>query len=167
MTTAQAYTHEFEVFWKSYPRRISKKAAFKSWQKAIKEGADIKKIMDAVMAYKAWLAPGNGWRPEPKHPTTWLNQGCWDDDYGEPEYEKPSITFKLPDEIVNKLRTVGLDDNQIKKWFDDAEFKQDAIIFTKEFVRDWVQRNFDGQMRRLFGFMPEFVLSVGRYLNAG
>ncbi len=75
------YPAAFELFWAAYPRRIAKKAAFKAFEKAIREGATIEIILPAIEKYKAWLSSSDGWRPEPAHPQTWLNQGRWDDEY--------------------------------------------------------------------------------------
>jgi hypothetical protein len=66
---------EFDRFWSAYPRKVGKKAALKAWEKAIRD-ADPETIIAAAQRYAA--------NPnlEPKytaHPTTWLNQGRWDD----------------------------------------------------------------------------------------
>lgn len=157
------YTQEFESFWHVYPRRISKKAAFKSFERAIREGVDPAKIILAVEKYKKWLG-GEGWRPECKHPTTYLNQGCWDDEYDIPE-DKKAITFKLPMVHVEVLRGAGISDAMIKRWFDDADIVKphpdgvpNAIVFKSEFMRDYVQNHFESQLRHAFGFMPALVL---------
>jgi hypothetical protein len=77
-----------EQFWKLYPRRIAKAHAMKALDKI----AGIRKnrprrspqvpwatITSALARYTLWLE-GPGWRPDAKHPATWLNAGCWDDE---------------------------------------------------------------------------------------
>lgn len=70
-----------EQFWHAYPRKVSKITALKALDK-VKDRGDVpfEKILSAIEKYKAYLAQ-SGWRPDPKHPATWLNGGCWDDDF--------------------------------------------------------------------------------------
>lgn len=69
-----------ERFWQAYPRRVAKLAALKALDKARARG-DVPwaKLIGAIARYTTWLKEP-GWRPEPKHPATWLNNGCWDDE---------------------------------------------------------------------------------------
>lgn len=72
----------FDEFWSTYPRRTGKEAARRAWAKALTL-ADPDVIIAAAARYRD--KPGR----EPtytKHPTTWLNQGCWDD---EPDEVRP------------------------------------------------------------------------------
>ena len=65
----------FGDFWSVYPRKVGKQAAVRAWAKAVTK-ADPDKIITAVEAYRD--RPGR----ETKftaHPTTWLNEGRWDD----------------------------------------------------------------------------------------
>lgn len=69
----------FEAFWVEYPRKIGKKAAVRAFAKAVKEGADPQKIIEGAIRYDLHTGPGE--ERYIKHPTTWLNHGCWDDVY--------------------------------------------------------------------------------------
>lgn len=73
------YTDDFENFWHTYPRRIEKKSAFKAWRTALKSGATADEITAGAARYAKYRAG----EPErfTKHPSTWLNQGCWEDEY--------------------------------------------------------------------------------------
>lgn len=73
------YTDDFENFWRTYPRRIEKKSAFKAWKTALKGGATTDEIIAGAARYAKYRAG----EPErfTKHPSTWLNQGCWEDEY--------------------------------------------------------------------------------------
>ena len=69
----------FDVFWNLYPKKIGKGAALKKWQTIKPEKALIAKIMNAVreqMTTAQWTKEGGQYIP---NPTTWLNQGRWDD----------------------------------------------------------------------------------------
>lgn len=71
----------FEEFWKAYPLKMGKQAAIKSWEKIKPDTALIEKIIQAVedaKLSKQWQKDNGQYIP---HPTTWLNQGRWDDEY--------------------------------------------------------------------------------------
>jgi len=72
----------FEWWWQEYPRKIGKKAARQVFAAVLKRGeataGQLRQGLSAAAAY--WLAEGTE-TPFIPHPTTWLNQGRWDDDY--------------------------------------------------------------------------------------
>lgn len=73
----------FERFWSAYPLRKERKGAAAKFAAAVKSGVDPERIIAAAEAYAAiHAAPlrAGEFRPQPKHPTTWLNNGCWDDE---------------------------------------------------------------------------------------
>ncbi|RBP66393.1 hypothetical protein DFO66_103340 [Brevibacterium sanguinis] len=76
----------FAEFWEVYPRKVARKAAMAKFPKCVKEAGGVQKLIDAAEAY-AQSVEG---RPIEKiaHPTTWLNQGRWDDE----------LTLNLDDE---------------------------------------------------------------------
>lgn len=66
------------TFWRCYPKKVKRLTARGAWDKAITK-ADPRDLIDAAAAYAKqqadpWLAQFT------KHPTTWLNGGCWDDE---------------------------------------------------------------------------------------
>ena len=68
----------FEDFWNVYPRKVAKKEAMKKFAKAVKDGTDPKTIIDGARNYAESVSG-----KDPKyvaHPTTWLNQGRWEDE---------------------------------------------------------------------------------------
>lgn len=75
----------FDEFWRVYPRKIGKDAARKAYASATKRGAAPDDLIRAVVRdlETQWVD-----RPPDKipHPTTWLNQGRWED---EPDTHKP------------------------------------------------------------------------------
>lgn len=74
----------FEEFWKAYPCKVGKKAARKSWDK-IRPTAELHStILDAIATQKKsdkWRRDNGQYIP---NPTTWLNQGRWDDEVKPP-----------------------------------------------------------------------------------
>lgn len=72
-------TSTFNLFWDEYPVKKGKKAAEKSFIKA-NIGVDklIKAIQDQSKERKLKKEAGD-FVPEWKNPSTWLNQGCWED----------------------------------------------------------------------------------------
>lgn len=68
----------FERFWAIYPRRVAKEAARKAWAKATERGVDPETL---VMAARRYAGERAGQDPRyTKHPATWLNGGCWEDE---------------------------------------------------------------------------------------
>ncbi len=70
-----------DQFWKAYPRRTEKKAAMAKLD-AIRKGGKVRwqVFLDGVQRYAQHMR-GTEERYI-KHPTTWLNRGCWDDEFG-------------------------------------------------------------------------------------
>lgn len=73
----------FTDFWKAYPRRTEKRDAVRAWNRAIGDGIPPERIIQAARDYALER------RGEPpkftKHPATWLNKGCYDDEPTPPE----------------------------------------------------------------------------------
>ena len=68
----------FEDFWNAYPRKIAKKEAMKKFAKAVKDGTDPNTIIAGAKTYAASVVGKE--RKYIAHPTTWLNQGRWEDE---------------------------------------------------------------------------------------
>lgn len=97
MTPVQKH---FEEFWKSYPKKVGKGAAEKSWMRIKPTKELFEKIMTALAKAKntdQWQRENGRFIP---NPATWLNQKRWEDEY---------------------------DDDQIQSSFDVDEFYQAAL----------------------------------------
>lgn len=73
----------FNEFWAAYPKKVGKKAAWAAWKKVKPDAELFDKIMTAIGKAKAteqWQRENGRFIP---NPTTWLNQGRWDDEYEE------------------------------------------------------------------------------------
>jgi hypothetical protein len=68
----------FEQFWKAYPRKIGKQAALKSWirQRGKPPIADVIAAIEEQKRTEQWQKNGGEFIP---HPSTWINQGRWED----------------------------------------------------------------------------------------
>ena len=95
----------FEEFWQSYPHKVGKKAALSAWKKLKPNAALRTKIMESLETQKAsdqWRRENGRYIP---NPSTWLNQGRWDDQLdppntrtkGETSYEPDFSKWELPD----------------------------------------------------------------------
>jgi len=70
----------FDEFWSVYPRTVEKKAARAKFDLAVKGGADPARIVAAARLYASKVKAERIEERFVKHPTTWLNKGCWDDE---------------------------------------------------------------------------------------
>jgi hypothetical protein len=77
LTPAEA---RFERFWASYPNKTGKKAAFRVWERLKVSDAMTDTLIAAVEQQKTWPAWTKDFGSYIPHPTTWLNQGRWDDE---------------------------------------------------------------------------------------
>lgn len=81
---------QFEVFWRAYPRRISKATARTAFAKAIGK-TTLYTMIEAIAAYVANKPSYQDF----KHPSTWLNGECWDDEWTTPPIApRPSTPFQ-------------------------------------------------------------------------
>lgn len=68
----------FDAFWANYPRRVGRIAAEKAYAKALTMGATPELLAEMATIYTRASSTS-----EPqfvKHPATWLNAGCWEDE---------------------------------------------------------------------------------------
>lgn len=89
----------FTAFWKAYPRKVGKEAAKKAFLKLKVTDAQLDAMLAAIEAQKhssQWQRDAGQYIP---HPTTWLNQGRWEDECAVPfepdpmeEVPPPSFT---------------------------------------------------------------------------
>lgn len=73
-------------FWQTYPKRVGKAAAVKAYAKAVRAAGESDDVQAAAVILAALRAAVAGWRhaeTDPQfipNPTTWLNQGRWEDE---------------------------------------------------------------------------------------
>ena len=84
------YIDQFNEFWNVYNKKVSKPKAITAYNRALKK-VDHKTIMDALKKQKKlWEGKDKAYI---KHPTTWLNQECWEDEI---EHIQPAKEFTRP-----------------------------------------------------------------------
>jgi hypothetical protein len=101
----------FERFWQTYPRKAGKQAALRAFARAVtKQHVDPAQIISAAARYAAERA---GEDPTyTKHPATWLNAGCWDDE--------PDTGTTIIDEGGNFISTARTSSNKNQSYLDVA-----------------------------------------------
>ncbi|MDD3229402.1 MAG: DUF6291 domain-containing protein [Oscillospiraceae bacterium] len=85
----------FTEFWAAYPKKVGKKAADAAWKKLKPDTILHDRIIAAVEKAKRteqWQKENGRFIP---NPTTWLNQGRWDDEYEEAPSEINSKHFDV------------------------------------------------------------------------
>lgn len=95
--TVQEYTHDFEEFWKIYPRREGKGLAFQSWQKL---NIDRKRTAYVALRKQLQVLTDRANDPVKNYcplPATWINQCRFDDDAEQMEMAKKSQQQKKND----------------------------------------------------------------------
>ena len=74
-----SYTPDFEAFWKAYPKKVGKGAAFRAWQKS-----KSRPKLDIILHHISTMVPSRQWTDENgkyiPNPATWINQCRWDDE---------------------------------------------------------------------------------------
>lgn len=96
----------FDDFWKAYPRKVGKLAASRAYDRALKHATaeQIQSGLESFLEAKPW---GDDMQFCP-HPTTWLNQGRWDDEHIEPKveldwWERMDNTKRIREEVKRKF----------------------------------------------------------------
>lgn len=82
-TAGNGLRERFNEFWQAYPKKVGKDAAWRSWQKrrpTAELTADILAAVEVQKTWPQWTKDNGQFVP---HPSTWLNQGRWQDE-GQP-----------------------------------------------------------------------------------
>lgn len=95
---------DFDLFWKAYPKKTGKQEARKAFKKV---SAPVSVLIDAIEKQKTW----SQWQRDNgqyiPNPSTWLNQGRWEDE----EYQTGSSYGRKTKEIVYKGGDFFADDD--------------------------------------------------------
>jgi len=72
-----------DQFWRNYPRKTEKKAALAKLD-AIKKSGTVRwaALIGGLLRFVQHVKATRTEERYIKHPTTWLNRGCWDDEHG-------------------------------------------------------------------------------------
>ena len=108
----------FLKFWNMYPKRISKEKAKTVYLSILRKRPELEAvILAAIDKQKKWRETKNlkdEFVAEWKHPTTWLNQGCWEDELP----EEPQSNEELKNKIKTFFQNTGRQPTpeEIKAW---------------------------------------------------
>lgn len=75
-----AFDAEFEIWWKSVPRKIGKGQALRAWRTARRGGVSVDTLTDGMERAAAFWAAERTAPQYVPHPSTWLNGKRWEDD---------------------------------------------------------------------------------------
>ena len=73
------YPDDFETWWKLYPRKKSKRRAYKRWREALKR-VDQDTLNERTQQFAEYVAAENIAPEYVKYPEGWLSGDCWDDE---------------------------------------------------------------------------------------
>lgn len=96
---------DFDAWWDLYPKKVNKAAALRKWDSVVK-AVEPEVLMAGLRAYVAEIAAKGIERQYVKGPDTWLNKGCWADDYSAPAPARPRTLFnppRTPDDMPGHL----------------------------------------------------------------
>jgi hypothetical protein len=83
---------DFESFWQAYPKRVGRLKAEKCFASAVSSGISAEVLVAGAERYAA-----ERFGDDPrftKHPSTWLNAGCWNDEPQKPVKPKFGAGFQ-------------------------------------------------------------------------
>lgn len=89
---------EFDQWWAAYPNKVGKKAAQKAFQNA-RDRPRINDLLAAIEKAKRSKKWQEGFIPLP---TTWLNQGRWDDEPSQSVAPQPKAQVKIERTITGR-----------------------------------------------------------------
>ena len=90
----------FEIFWQAYPRKVSKQPAKRKFIILMREldEAGASKLLEQMLSAIATQSRSSQWQEGERyipHPTTWLNQGRWEDEGVAPQRSQADIEREL------------------------------------------------------------------------
>jgi hypothetical protein len=96
-----AYSPDFLEFYSLYPSKEAKDAAFRKYRAVRKRGISQEKLLAGVKNYLQYIEEK---KPEfIKYPATWLNGGCWNDEYNQAD-RRPAGGAILKEELKGLLK---------------------------------------------------------------
>ena len=128
--------HVFDDFWKIYPLKVGKGAAFKAFLKAIRTtDADI--IIKGAQRYK--LDP-NRTKTYTAHPATWLNAHRWLDEPLPPRNLSPDE--KKEKELQEARAKAERERAENEAWFKEQELQRERAVPPPAELRELLRKSF-------------------------
>lgn len=143
----RSFDAAFDAFWAVYPRKVGRKAAEKAYRKALADVAE----SDLISAAKAYAEATRGSDAKfVAHPTTWLNQGRWDEFTEAPPHAPEDLVREMwRTGSTGRLRELtGMVPDDIR-WPDPEPEGFDSAAHRLAERRAWIEANRDEIVRRL------------------
>jgi hypothetical protein len=102
------YDGNLELIYDAYPRKQGKASGIKRLQSVIKNKDDYNEILNGVKAYKNYCEKNNIEKKYIKLFSTFINQKCWLDDYG----DEKSNQELLREKEIEFLKSIGVDPSE-------------------------------------------------------
>lgn len=157
----------FSEFWKLYPEKKSKKKAETIYKKLYKKHAEIMEGLNAYVNHHKWLEQQKKKDPKTfipfwKHPTTWLNQECWKDEYtGEFKKEQERIKRNELDRKIEKeheqLKELNKTFDVFRVGFLNKKFGEDKWSFHKVMLDEELQKELRDKFQKLYPAEAEIL----------
>lgn len=111
--------------YKAYPRKVGRKAAIKAIEKALKESGDsAEEILDRTEKYAMVVKDRDVNIQYVKHPSTFFNQYCWQDDFDHVHPAKVLSTWeKKQKEEALRAEASRIIDSERQTDFNDPDRK--------------------------------------------
>ncbi len=122
-TLKTTQSDRFDEFWKLYPKKVGKQAVFKIWTKLKPDKDLFGKILQAVEKHKQseqWTKDNGQFIP---NPSTWLNQGRWDDE--------------LPQGNGKAYNQRGQSQPERERIKDDSEYEHETNAQNSPYFQAW------------------------------
>ena len=121
----------FDKFYTAYPLKKSRQAAAKSFAKVIKT-TPFDEIMAGLEAYNAEITKKGTTAEYIKHPSTWLNNACWQDEYDVFKKEQQSEEEKIWNRYIKNKGKRDMMNMHIPQhesdWVDAVEKKRPDLL---------------------------------------
>jgi len=124
----------FDLFWESYPLKVGKAAAKKSWDKAIKQ-TDQDNVISGALRY---AADPNRHPSYTAHAATWLNAERWGDEPLPAREIKPEE--KRAQEVESGRLKYERDRKASEAWFAEQEAQREISVPMPETLKDLLRK---------------------------
>jgi len=156
------YKKFFEDFYSEYPNKKSKVKAEQKFCMLLKSSKEPEKLFEQIMQgvknYNALIKSENTEAKFIKHPVTWLNGGCWEDqeaDNKTAEY-KTSEFKDLSDAVKHEFFNIGIyDTDYLLDYYGCFSKPNDQIILTVE------EKQFNNWQKHL-GVLEKYAIKLVR-----
>lgn len=98
----------FDRFWKLYPNKKAKAAALRRWKAMKISQKTFQAILDGLnsaLGSQEWAKDNGAYIP---HPATWLNGGCWEDEYKPLETGRTGLSMPRNSVIDQRRQLMGI-----------------------------------------------------------